>query len=238
MTPGILPFAAPRPASLFAPLLRRSAQKVTKKARHRTRRSDPHRANRTALRFSARRGCSDSTSMYCFAIAAIHRRDPSGIFPPRLRCSAPRTAPVYPRIRASLHCVLAIVRVTSKFSQEQIGASDCFCRRMPPKWGPCGAASAWRKSPKGRAQDAREGAARTWMCAQRPPEPAREPGGQDARRPRHRGCVSLVTFFAQVFGRGTSVTDVSGHGLHLRARRLGPRNVYAVEGEHADVATP
>jgi hypothetical protein len=27
MTPGILPFAATRPASLFAPLLRRSAQK-------------------------------------------------------------------------------------------------------------------------------------------------------------------------------------------------------------------
>jgi len=31
MTAGILPFAAPRPAALFAPLLRRSAQKVTKK---------------------------------------------------------------------------------------------------------------------------------------------------------------------------------------------------------------
>ena len=30
MTPGILPFAAPRPASLFAPLLRRSAQKWAK----------------------------------------------------------------------------------------------------------------------------------------------------------------------------------------------------------------
>jgi hypothetical protein len=27
MTPGILPFAATRPAALFAPLLRRSAQK-------------------------------------------------------------------------------------------------------------------------------------------------------------------------------------------------------------------
>ncbi|HEX3124767.1 MAG TPA: hypothetical protein VHQ21_15845, partial [Rhodanobacteraceae bacterium] len=61
MTPGILPFAATRPASLFAPLLRRSDQKVTKKARHRTRRSDSHRANRTALRFSASRGRSDST---------------------------------------------------------------------------------------------------------------------------------------------------------------------------------
>src|SRR5678816_3124043 len=65
---------------------------------------------------------------------------------------------------------------------------------MPPKWGPCGAASGWRKSPKGRAQDAREGAARTWMCAQRPPEPAREPGGQDARKARYLGCVSFGDF--------------------------------------------
>src|SRR4249919_1269201 len=65
---------------------------------------------------------------------------------------------------------------------------------MPPKWGPCGAASGWRKSPKGRAQDAREVAARTRMCAQRPPEPARELGGQDARRARHRGVFLLVTF--------------------------------------------
>src|SRR5580765_5430571 len=65
---------------------------------------------------------------------------------------------------------------------------------MPPKWGPCGAASGWKKSPKGRAHDAREGAARTGMCAQRPPEPAREVGGQDARRPRHRGVFLLVTF--------------------------------------------
>jgi hypothetical protein len=64
------------------------AQKVTKKARHRTRRSDSHRANQTALRFSARRGCSDSTSMYCFAIAAIHRRDPSGFSRPA--CDARR----------------------------------------------------------------------------------------------------------------------------------------------------
>jgi len=37
MTPGILPSAPSGPAPLFAPLLRRSAQKVTKKARRRTR---------------------------------------------------------------------------------------------------------------------------------------------------------------------------------------------------------
>jgi hypothetical protein len=100
MTPGILPCAAPPPASLFAPLLRRSAQKVTKKARHRTRWSDSHRANRTALCFSPAPGCLDSTSMYCFASAAIHRRAPSGIFRHGLRCSAPRTVPlIYESVR-------------------------------------------------------------------------------------------------------------------------------------------
>jgi hypothetical protein len=76
------------------------AQKVTKKARHRTRCFDSHPANQNPLRFSARRGCSDSTSLYCFAIAAIHRRDPAGFVPPRLRCSAPRTAPL---IHESVH---------------------------------------------------------------------------------------------------------------------------------------
>src|SRR4051812_20684179 len=35
------------------------------------------------------------------------------------------------------------------------------------------------------------------MCIQRTPEPARAPGRQEARKARHRGCVSLVTFFAQ-----------------------------------------
>src|SRR5262249_50669613 len=45
-----------------------------------------------ALRFSPRPGCADSTSLYCCAGAAIHRRAPSGCFRPRLRCSAPLTA--------------------------------------------------------------------------------------------------------------------------------------------------
>ncbi len=89
--PPVQSFVSPAASRLLFVI----AQKVTKKARHRTRWSDSHRANRTALRFSSRRGCSDSTSVYCFAIAAIHRRDPAGIFPPRLRCSAPRTAPLF-----------------------------------------------------------------------------------------------------------------------------------------------
>ena len=73
-------------------------------------------------------------------------------------------------------------------------ASCCFCGRMPPKWGPCGAASGRRKSPKGGAQDARQFAACTRMCIQRTPEPAREPGGQDARKARYLGCVSFGDF--------------------------------------------
>src|SRR5262250_1490144 len=35
------------------------------------------------------------------------------------------------------------------------------------------------------------------MCIQRTPQPARAPAGQDARRARRPGCLSLVTFFAQ-----------------------------------------
>src|SRR5678810_1319998 len=86
---------------------------------------------------------------------------------------------------------------------------------MPPKWGPCGAASGWRKSPQGRAQEAREGAARTRMCAQRPPEPAREVGGQDARRPRYLGCVSFGDFSLH------KQRKVTVSYTHLRAHETG-----------------
>ena len=124
-----------------------------------------------------------------------NRGDPSprpfGLFPPRLRCSAPRTAPVCARTRASLHCVAAIVRFLRNLAQERKSASGCFCGRMPPKWGPCGAARGRRKSPKGGAQDARQFVARTRMCAQRTPEHPRGLAGQDARRARYLGCVSF-----------------------------------------------
>jgi hypothetical protein len=86
--------SAELPLALRASGLLLALPKSNQKARHLTRWFDSHRANRTSLCFSARRGCSDSTSVHCFAIAAIHRRAPSGILPPRLRCSAPRTAPL------------------------------------------------------------------------------------------------------------------------------------------------
>ena len=53
--------------------------------------------------------------------------------------------------------------------EEAKSASGCFCGRMPPKRGPCGAARGRRKSPKGGAHDARQFVVRTWMCAQRTP---------------------------------------------------------------------
>jgi len=61
----------------------------------------------------------------------------------------------------------------------------------------CGAAKARRKSPKDGAQDARQFAVCTWTYTQRTPQCLRAPAGQDARRARHPGCVSLVTPFAQ-----------------------------------------
>ena len=56
--------------------------KSNQKARHRARSFDSHPANQNPLRFSSDRGCSDSASMHCFAIAAIHRRDPAGFSRP------------------------------------------------------------------------------------------------------------------------------------------------------------
>ena len=84
--------------------------KSNQKARHRTRRSDSRRANRTALRFSGTAGSSESTSMCSQSTRAHCARAPSGNFRRTLRCSAPRTAPVDPRIRASLHYVHLVVR--------------------------------------------------------------------------------------------------------------------------------
>ena len=80
---------------------------------------------------------------------------------------------------------------SNRLRQQIAGASNSFCGRMPPKWGPCGAARGRRKSPKGGAQDARQFVARTRMCAQRTPQPPREVAGQDARRPRYSGWPSL-----------------------------------------------
>jgi hypothetical protein len=44
------------------------------------------------------------------------------------------------------------------------------------------------------ARRMRASSLRTRMCAQRTPEPAREPGGQDARKACHRGCAFFGYF--------------------------------------------
>jgi len=88
-----------------------------------------------------------------------------------------------PRIRASLHYLEAW--------QWSAVASAAGCRR---NGAPCGAARVRRISPKEAAHDARPFAECTRTYIQRTPEHPREVGRQDAWRPRHRGCVSLVIF--------------------------------------------
>jgi len=81
----------------------------------------------------------------------------------------------------------------------------CFCGRMPPKLGPLWRGSGWRKSPKGRAQDAREG--------------AREPGGQDARKARNLGCVSFGDFSLHKQRKVTRSPAGRVEALHFEVRR-------------------
>jgi hypothetical protein len=88
-SPQVQSFHSP---AASGPLL--ALPKSRQKARHRTRCFAALRARQNPLCFSPAPGCSDSTSVYCFASAAIHRRAPAGIFRRGLRCSAPRTAPL------------------------------------------------------------------------------------------------------------------------------------------------
>jgi hypothetical protein len=159
--------------------------KSNQKARHRMRWFDSHRANRTSLRFSARRGCSDSTSLYCFASAAIHRRDPAGIFRRGLRCSAPRTAPL---IHESVHPCTTSTRLSCELlllllRQDAAQTGPPVARR--------GCAGSVRRRPRAMRSRSLNVHGRT---IQRTPEHPREVGRQDAWRPCHRRCVSLVTF--------------------------------------------
>ena len=186
------------------------AQKVTKKARHRTRWSDSHRANRTALRFSGTTGSADSTSMCWQPTRAHPARAPAGFsaVPCDARHRERRRLCINPCIPALRLCDRLLLQKVAARAEVRAAVASAAGRR--PNGAPCGAASGRRKSPKGRAHDARAFAVRTGMCAQRTPEPAREVGGQDARRPRHRGCVSLVTFFAQALRRRSGANSAAG----------------------------
>ena len=171
--------------------------KSGQKARHLTRCSAALRARRNPLRFSPVPGCSDSTSMYCFASAAIHRRAPSGCSVTgcdarhRERCRDPR-------IRPSVDCVEPDVQVTEKFAERARGASGCFCGRMPPKRGPVrrgeGAQEKARRGPRrmrGRSLLYMDVQSANLRSAFANPQ-GRMPGGR-----AFRGVLSLVTLFAQ-----------------------------------------
>jgi hypothetical protein len=236
MTPGILPSAATRPASLFAPLLRRSAQNVTKKARHRTRCFAALRARQNALRFSARRGCSDSTSMYCFAIAAIHRRDPCGHFPPRLRCPAPRTAPL---IHESVHPCTTPRRRDGKLwlgfglalAWLWLWLCSSFCGRRPPKRGPL-----WRgegaqdKSTGGRARCA---AVRCMYMDVHPANPRSTLAHSQGSMPGERdagGVFLWLPFFAQAAQAKKVTRSPAGRVEALLKRQARSRWISAFAG--------
>ena len=184
MTAGILPFAASRPASLFAPLLRRSAQKVAKKARRRTRRSDSHRANRTALRFSASRGRSDST----VPVLLRDRGDPSprpfGLIPRSLRCSAPRTAPV---VHEPVHPCTASLR---SFASLPIWRNSHKCERLLLRQDAAQTGPLWRGE---RAEEKPEGS-RARRARGRPRNPLANLEGRMPGRRATRGVFLLVTF--------------------------------------------
>jgi len=171
--------------------------KSNQKARHRTRWSDSHRANRTALRFSASRGRSDST----VPVLLRDRGDPSprpyGRIPRSLRCSAPRTAPVVAGIRASLHCVRRKFASTQNMCEPLL--LNLLLRQDAAQNGaPCGAASVRRKKPEGwRARCAPVRCRHTDVPSADRRSTLAKSEAMDGRRPRHRGCVSLVTFFAQ-----------------------------------------
>ena len=63
---------------------------------------------------------------------------------------------------------------------------------------PCGAASVWREKPAGwRARCAPVRCQHMDVLSANRRSTLAQSEGMDARRPRHRGCVSLATFFAQ-----------------------------------------
>jgi len=112
------------------------AQKVTKKARHRTRCFAAHRARQNPLCFSGTSGSSESTSMCSQPTRAHRARAPSGNFRRALRCSAPRTAPVHARIRASLHCVYGPVRVHTRHATRAKKRERLLLRQDAAQTGP------------------------------------------------------------------------------------------------------
>jgi len=103
------------------------------------------------------------------------------VTPPRYR-TVGRPADRVRRVRR-VHRVHRVHRVTRAWRG-----------RMPRNGAPQDAANSWRKSPKGRAQEAREFVASTRMCSRQTPERIREVGGQEPVDRVFWGVVSFGYF--------------------------------------------
>ncbi len=177
---------APKSTPLFCVRQVYNRQKVTKKARHRTRCPAARHARRGV---PVLLGAGGVVWQYVHVLSADARAScarPLRAFS-AVTCDARhRERRRDPRIRASLHCV--------GVCSQRVLASAAGCRR---NGAPCGAARVRRISPQEAAHDARPFAECTRTYIQRTPEHPRAPGGQDARKARHRGCVSLVIFLCK-----------------------------------------
>jgi hypothetical protein len=124
ITPGILPSAATRPAPLFAPLLRRSAQKVTKRLG--TGRGVLIRILRIKIPCASRPRRVAQTVHPCTASQArrIHRRAPAA----RAAMLGTANGALNPRIRASLQ----YIDTNHNSSEVRLFASAAGCRPTGP----------------------------------------------------------------------------------------------------------
>jgi len=89
------------------------------------------------------------------------------------------------------------VLVTANFVERALRASGCFCGRMPPKWGPCGAARVRRKVRR-MARTMRASSLHAHGCAFNEPRSAL--AHSEGRMPGERAtgvCFFRLPFFAQ-----------------------------------------
>jgi len=89
------------------------------------------------------------------------------------------------------------VLVTANFVERALRASGCFCGRMPPKWGPCGAARVRRKVRR-MARTMRASSLHAHGCAfNEPRSTLAHLEGMDAGRRATGVCFFRLPFFAQ-----------------------------------------
>ena len=195
------------------------AQKVTKKARHRTQCFAAHRARQNTLCFSGTAGSSESTSMCSQPTRAHRARAPSGNFRRTLRCSALRTAPVNARTRASLHCVVGLVRSLAKPAARTKKRERLLLRQDAAQTGPHAARRVCGGKARRVARTMRASSLRAHGCALN--EPRSTLAKSEGRMPGDRatgGVLSLVTFFAQA-KKVTRLPEASGSSALSKVTR-------------------